>query len=104
MSTRTASIESTPGVCGGKPRIAGTRIRVEDVYVWRVQEGRSAEDIVADHPQLTAADIDAATAYYTAHRDEIDRDMRAAEHRAAALRRRFGPGPLAGTRNRIEFL
>ncbi len=27
-------IEITPGVCGGKPRITGHRIRVEDIVVW----------------------------------------------------------------------
>ncbi|ETW94262.1 MAG: hypothetical protein ETSY1_35615 [Candidatus Entotheonella factor] len=24
-------VDATPGVCGGKPRIAGTRIRVQDI-------------------------------------------------------------------------
>ena len=27
-------IEITPGVCGGKPRIAGHRIKVQDIAVW----------------------------------------------------------------------
>ncbi len=27
-------IEVTTGVCGGKPRIAGQRIRVRDVVLW----------------------------------------------------------------------
>jgi uncharacterized protein (DUF433 family) len=27
-------IESKPGVCGGKPCIAGTHIRVREIYVW----------------------------------------------------------------------
>ncbi|MEO0014001.1 MAG: hypothetical protein RLZZ535_2390 [Cyanobacteriota bacterium] len=26
-------IEITPGVCGGKPRIAGHRIRVQDIVI-----------------------------------------------------------------------
>ena len=29
----TEHIVATPGTCGGKPRIAGTRIRVQDIYV-----------------------------------------------------------------------
>jgi uncharacterized protein (DUF433 family) len=32
-------IEITPGVCGGKPRIEGTRIRVQDIYVWHEAQG-----------------------------------------------------------------
>ena len=39
-------IEATPGTCGGKPRIAGTRIRVQDVYVWHELQGLSADEIV----------------------------------------------------------
>ena len=27
-------IEMTPGVCGGRPRIAGHRIRVQDIVIW----------------------------------------------------------------------
>ncbi len=34
-------IEITTGVCGGKPRIAGHRIRVQDVVVWHEQMGMS---------------------------------------------------------------
>ncbi len=34
-------IKITPGVCGGKPRIAGHRIRVQDVVVWHEQMGMS---------------------------------------------------------------
>ena len=30
----TSHIEITPGVVGGKPRIAGHRIRVLDIVVW----------------------------------------------------------------------
>ena len=34
MGTIKPHIEITPGVCGGKPRIAGHRIRVQDIVVW----------------------------------------------------------------------
>ena len=30
-------IEITPGICGGKPRIAGHRIRVQDIVIWHEQ-------------------------------------------------------------------
>jgi uncharacterized protein (DUF433 family) len=68
-------IVSTPGVCGGKPRISGHRIRVEDVAVWHEVQGLQPEAIVARYPQLTFADVYAALAYYYDHRDEIRRSM-----------------------------
>src|SRR5690242_19537300 len=69
-------VESKPHVCGGKPCVAGTRIRVQDIYVWHELQGRSADEIVADFPQLTLADVHAALAYYFDHKDELDRQMR----------------------------
>ena len=55
-------VESKPGVCGGKPCVAGTRIRVWDIHVWHDLQGRTAEEIVADFPQLSVADVYAAVA------------------------------------------
>ena len=68
-------IEITPGTCSGKPRIAGHRIRVQDIVLW-TEEGRSADEIVADFPQLSLADVYAALAYYHDHREQIDKDIR----------------------------
>jgi uncharacterized protein (DUF433 family) len=70
-----AHIESTPGTAGGKPRIAGSRIRVQDVVVWHERMGLSADEIVSRYPQLSLADVYAALAYYHDHRVEIDADM-----------------------------
>jgi uncharacterized protein (DUF433 family) len=69
-------IEVTPGTCSGKPRIAGHRIRVQDVVLW-TEEGRSADEIVAGFPQLSLGDVYAALAYYHDHREQVDRDIRA---------------------------
>lgn len=79
-------IEITPGVCGGKPRIAGTRIRVEDIVVWHELQGKSPNEIVADFPQLSLADVHAALAYYFDHLDEIQRQMREAREYAAKMK------------------
>ena len=68
-------IEQTEGICGGKPRIAGHRIRVQDIAVWHERQGMSPDDIVAEYPQLTLANIHAALAYYFDHREEIRRDI-----------------------------
>ena len=72
-------IESTPGVCGGKPRIAGHRIRVEDIAVWHEQQGLSPDEIVAQFPQITLADVyDALTSrrvYKQAFSHDLARSM-----------------------------
>lgn len=73
--TIASHIEVTPGTCGGKPRIAGHRIRVQDIVLW-TEEGRSADEIVTDFPQLTLSDVYAALAYYHDHREAIDNDIR----------------------------
>lgn len=72
-------IVRTPGVCGGKPCIAGSRIRVQDVYVWHELQGRSPDEIVSSFPQLTLADVYAALAYFWDYREEILREMREQE-------------------------
>ncbi len=48
-------IESKPEVCGGRACVAGTRIRVQDVYGWHEKEGISPDEIVSRFPQLTLA-------------------------------------------------
>ncbi|NCS50625.1 MAG: DUF433 domain-containing protein [Microcystis aeruginosa BK11-02] len=37
----TQHIEVTPDVCGGKPRIAGHRIKVRDIVIWHERMGMS---------------------------------------------------------------
>lgn len=71
-------IASTPGVCGGKPCIAGTRIRVQDI-VLRTEGGESPDAILAAFPHITLADIHAALAYYHDHREVIDQQIRDAD-------------------------
>ncbi len=79
-------IEQTPGTCGGKPRIAGTRIRVQDIALWYVFLGDSADEIVAEFPHITLADVHAALAYFYDHREEIMEDMRREDQFVAEMR------------------
>ena len=72
-------IVSTPGTCGGKPRIAGHRIKVADVAVWYERMGLSPDEIVSTWPSISLSDVHAALAYYYDHRDQIDADIRAGE-------------------------
>ncbi len=69
-------IVATPGVLGGKPRIAGRRISVQHVVTWHEQMGWSA-DYIASEFDLSLADIYAALAYYYDHKEEIDDRKRA---------------------------
>jgi len=92
-SVENMHIEVTPGTCGGRPRIAGHRIRVQDVVLW-TEQGQSPDQIVADFPQLSLADVYAALAYYHDHRDEIDREIRADDELVERMRAQGGPGIL----------
>ncbi|MGE3807042.1 MAG: DUF433 domain-containing protein [Gemmataceae bacterium] len=73
MKTLDEHIAITPGITGGKPRIAGHRITVENVAIWHERMGWSA-DRIADEYDLSLADT--ALAYYHDHRAEIDRSIR----------------------------
>ncbi|MEX2092726.1 MAG: DUF433 domain-containing protein [Pirellulales bacterium] len=92
MSAATAAqhIEITPGTCGGKPRIAGHRIRVQDVVLW-TESGQSADEIVADFPQLSLADVYAALAYYHDNRAQIDQDIREDREFFERMKSQAGP-------------
>jgi len=63
------------GICGGKACVAGTRIRVQDVYVWHELRGQSVDAIVVEFPQLNKAEVYAALAYFWDHREEILKQM-----------------------------
>lgn len=67
-------IELTPDTAGGKPRIRGRRITVQDIAIWHERLGKSADEIAAEY-DLTLADVYAALAYYFDHREEIDARM-----------------------------
>jgi uncharacterized protein (DUF433 family) len=79
-------IEVTDGVCGGKPRVAGHRIRVQDIVLSHQRGGMSPEEIVSAYPTITLSDVYAALAYYHDHRGEIDADIREADEFDARLR------------------
>ena len=82
-------IEKTPGVVGGKARIAGHRIRVMDIVVWHEMHGRCPEEIIEMFPGITLADVYAALVYYFDHREEIEADFRKDEEIARTLKDRW---------------
>ena len=82
-------IEVTPGVCGGKPRVAGTRIRVQDIVIWHERLGLSADEICSQYPQVNLAAVYAALAYYHDHRDAIDRQTEQGQALMEELKRQY---------------
>jgi hypothetical protein len=58
--------------------------------IW-TEEGRSADEIVADFPQISLADVYAALAYYHDHREQIDRDIREDEEFFEGMKVQLGP-------------
>ena len=77
-------IEIMPGVAGGKPRIAGRRMTVQNMVIWHQGINRSAGDKEHD---LALAKVYAALAYYYDHRSEIDQPRKDHEAFVEALRR-----------------
>lgn len=67
-------IVSTPGICGGAPRIAGTRIPVWTLVQYR-QLGSSEADLLHAYPTLRSEDLANAWAYYRIHKEEIEQQI-----------------------------
>lgn len=51
-----------PAVCGGRPHVRGTRVRVSDV-LRLMASGAATKEILADYPYLKDADLRAALAF-----------------------------------------
>jgi uncharacterized protein (DUF433 family) len=67
-------VTRTPGLCGGRPCLAGHRIPVWGLVRYR-QLGLADAQILEAYPSIEAADLVAAWEYYAAHPAEIDRDI-----------------------------
>jgi uncharacterized protein (DUF433 family) len=78
-------IDITPGIAGGKPRIRGHRITVQNVAVWHERLGKSVDEIAAEY-DLTFGQVYAALAYYFDHREEMDQSIEDGDAYAEALR------------------
>jgi uncharacterized protein (DUF433 family) len=59
-----------PHVCGGRPHIRGTRVRVSDI-LGALAQGESVPDILADFPYLDEEDVRAALQYAAGSVDHL---------------------------------
>jgi uncharacterized protein (DUF433 family) len=73
------TIVSDPQIRNGRPIIAGTTMRVQDIAIGFAYKGYSVEDLLAHYPHLSQAQVHAALAYYYAHKLEIDAQIEADE-------------------------
>lgn len=68
-------ITKTPGVCGGRACIEGTRMPVWSLVNHRLL-GFSDEETLYNFPSMTSDDLKNAWTYYQKHTVEIDEDIR----------------------------
>ena len=86
-STSNERIVKTPGTCGGRARIAGHRVRVQDIVIWHEHQGMTPDKIVSEIPTITLSDVHSALAYYFDHVQEIQDEMRADDAYVEEFRR-----------------
>jgi uncharacterized protein (DUF433 family) len=65
MASYLSRITTNPDICGGRPCIANTRMRVSDVLDL-LAAGETREAVLADYPYLKDEDITAALEYASA--------------------------------------
>ena len=87
-------ITRDPVLRGGRPIIAGTGICVRTIAIEN-NRGLSPEEIAADRPQLSLAQVHGALAFYHASKREIDADVAAEERAYDEGARTVPPLPLA---------
>ena len=70
-------IVSDSHLCGGSPRIEGSRIPVRTIAVYVLHHGTAPEALLGYYPQLSLAAIYDALSYYYDNREEIDAEIAA---------------------------
>ena len=76
------------GICGGQPRIAGTRLKVQHIALEYEYLGWTPDQICDAHPEIGLPEVNAAISYYYANKQEIDAAIQADEEFAEHLRQR----------------
>ena len=95
-------IVANPGTLGGKARIAGRRISIEDIAIWHLRLGKTVDEICAEY-DLSLAEVHAALAYYYDHQTEIERQINEGDAFLKALRD-SSPSKLAKRLERRQYV
>ena len=75
LKTKQNRIVRDEKVCGGSPRIDGTRIRVSDVVEQYIMLGKSPAEIAIAF-RISVSDVHDALSYYYRHANDIDSDIK----------------------------
>ena len=86
-----STLVSTPDTCGGKLRIEGTRITLNQI-VTLYKQGETAEEIAGQYPQLTLSQVYSALAYYHSNKTEVELDLDKEKNEAEKLAHEFARG------------
>lgn len=79
-------IAQTPGVCGGRPCIAGTGVSVRRIVGW-YKLGWSPEEIADRIGHISLAQVHAALAYYHANQEAMEAEIAMEEAECDRLER-----------------
>jgi uncharacterized protein (DUF433 family) len=77
MKIRHPHIMVRKGCCGGSPVIADTKFPVRSVVSYVLRQGMTPEELVAEFPHITLAQVYDALAYYYDNQREIEEDLAA---------------------------
>lgn len=76
QKTEVEGIERIPGVCGGYPVIAPTRISVRDVVEHLRVSGGGIDDLIAAFPHVSRQQFEAALVYYARFPEIVEEHIR----------------------------
>ena len=85
------SLVRTPGVCGGRLRIDGTRMTVNQIVALHKQ-GLNAQQVIEQYPQRSLSEIYTVLAWYHANKQEFDKELAAEEAADERLREEMERG------------
>src|SRR5207245_1467674 len=75
QATEVDGIERVPGVCGGYPIIAGTRIAVRHVVEYLQANQAGIDEFLVSFPDLTRQQVEAALIYYARFPEVVNEDI-----------------------------
>lgn len=82
-------ITKDPKISGGNPVISGTRVRVIDIVIEYDRLGKSPDEIVDAHPQLSLEAVHDALSFYYENREAFDRDINNRKEDIKKLSRKY---------------
>jgi uncharacterized protein (DUF433 family) len=79
----------------GTAWIEGTKTKVIEVALTKIASGLNPEDLQAELPHLSLAQVYAALAYYYAHKEELDAEIARRKQWAEEMAAQAGESPFA---------